>query len=53
LKDSDIKGAKFLTEKERVSYERRKDLEEFDKEMEEFRKEHKRKLEDGTFYDKH
>jgi four helix bundle protein len=52
LKNSNIKGAKFLTEKERVSYQRRKDLEEFDREMEEFRKEHKRKLEDGTFYDK-
>ncbi len=52
LKDSDIKGAKFLTEKEKNSYERRKDLEEFDKEMEEFRKEHKRKLDEGTFYNK-
>lgn len=52
LKNSNIKGAKFLTDKERQSYQRRKDLEEFDNEMAEFRKEHSRKLEDGTFYDK-
>ncbi len=52
LKNSDIKGAKFLTANERVSYKRRKDLEDFDEEMEEFRREHKRKLEDGSFYKK-
>jgi four helix bundle protein len=52
LKNSDIKGAKFLTDKERESYERRRDLEEFDAEMTQFRKEFKEKLESGTFYDK-
>jgi len=39
LKNPDIKGAKFLTEKERVSYQRKKDLEEFDAEMKQFRQE--------------
>ncbi len=33
LKNSDIKGAKFLTDKERQSYQRRKDLKEFNEEM--------------------
>jgi four helix bundle protein len=37
LKNSEIKGMKFLTEKERESYKRNKDLEEFDREMKEFR----------------
>lgn len=52
LKNSDIRGAKFLTEKERENYQRRQNFEEFDKEMEEFRREHERKLKDGTFYKK-
>ncbi len=33
LKNSDIKGAKFLTDKERKSYQQRKELEEFNEEM--------------------
>lgn len=44
LKNSDIKGAKFLTEKERESYKRRKNLEEFDNEMMQFRTEFTEKL---------
>lgn len=39
LKNTDIKGTKFLTEKERKLYRQRKDLEEFDAEMRQFRKE--------------
>lgn len=37
LKNSDIKGTKFLTEKERKIYRQRKDLEEFDAEMKQYR----------------
>ena len=36
LKNSDIKGAKFLTEKERKLYRQKKDLEEFDAEMRQY-----------------
>lgn len=46
LKNSDIKGAKFLTDKERENYRRRKDLEEFDKEMAQFREDLLQKLKD-------
>lgn len=44
LKNTDIKGAKFLTEKERKSYRQRKDLEEFDAEMQQYRKELEERL---------
>ncbi len=44
LKNTDIKGAKFLTEKERKIYRRRKDLEEFDAEMRRYRKELEERL---------
>jgi four helix bundle protein len=39
LKNTDIKGVKFLTEKERKRYLQKKDLEEFDAEMKQYRKE--------------
>lgn len=39
LKNSDIKGAKYLTDKERSSYQRRKEMQEFDREMDGFRAE--------------
>lgn len=52
LINSDIKGVKFLTEKERKSYRQRKDREEFDAEMKQYRKELeerlKRELEERT-----
>ncbi|MCW5961755.1 MAG: hypothetical protein KIS76_16460 [Pyrinomonadaceae bacterium] len=44
LKNSDIKGFKFLTEKERESYRRKKELQEFDKEMKDFRSNFSEKL---------
>jgi len=44
LKNTDIKGAKFLTEKERKLYLQRKDLEEFDAEMRQYRKELEERL---------
>ncbi len=44
MKNTDIKGEKFLTEKERSFYNRRKDLDEFDEEMAQWRKEFKEKL---------
>lgn len=44
LKNTDIKGAKFLTEKERTRYVQRKDLEEFDAEMRQYRKELEERL---------
>ena len=40
LKDTDIKGVKFLTEKERAKYQRRQELDEFEQEMAEFRARH-------------
>ncbi len=52
LKNTDIKGEKFLTDKERISYERKKEIEEFDEEMREFREDFKRKLESGELYSK-
>ena len=39
LKNSEIKGAKFLTDKERKRYQQKKDLEEFDAEMAKYREE--------------
>ena len=39
LKNSEIKGAKFLNDKERERYRRKKDLEEFDTEMAKYREE--------------
>ena len=44
LKNSDIKGTKFLTDKERESYRRKKDLEAFDAEMKQYRKELEERL---------
>ncbi len=44
LKNSDIKGFKFLTEKERESYRSKKDLAKFDKEMKDFRAKFAEKL---------
>ena len=44
LKNSDIKGVKFLTERERKLYRQRKDLEEFDAEMKQYRKELEERL---------
>lgn len=40
LKNTDIKGSKFLTNKERERQARKKDLDEFDAEMAEFRERH-------------
>ncbi len=40
LKNSNIKGVKFLTEKERTRFDRGKELVEFDQEMAEFRAKH-------------
>jgi 16S rRNA G527 N7-methylase RsmG len=40
LKNSEIKGAKFLTGKEREKAAREKEFEDFDREMEEFRRQH-------------
>lgn len=40
LKNSDIKGVKFLTEKERVRFEKSKEIDEFDREMDEFKRRH-------------
>ena len=40
LKNSDIKGVKFLTEQERVRVQRKQELDEFDREMAEFRQKH-------------
>ena len=44
LKNTDIKGVKFLTEKERKLYLQRKDLAEFDAEMKRYRKELEERL---------
>jgi hypothetical protein len=44
LKNTEIKGAKFLTEKERKIYRRRKDLEVFDAEMRQYRKDLEERL---------
>jgi four helix bundle protein len=40
LKNSEIKGVKFLTDKERKRFENKRELEEFDREMDEFRSRH-------------
>lgn len=40
LKNSDIKGPKFLTNKDREKKAREKEFEEFDKQMEDFRVQH-------------
>ena len=44
LKNTEIKGAKFLTEKERKRYLQKKDLEEFDAEMKRYREELEERL---------
>jgi len=44
LKNSEIKGPKFLTEKERHRYMQRRDLAEFDAEMKHYRKELEERL---------
>lgn len=48
--NSDIKGVKYLTEKERSRYQRKKDDDAFDLEMEQWRREFQKKLEDGTLH---
>lgn len=40
LKNTDIKGAKFLTDKERAIFKQKKEYQEFDQEMAEFRTRH-------------
>ncbi len=40
LKNSEIKGVKFYTEKEKARLEKRKELEEFDREMQDFGRRH-------------
>ena len=40
LKNSEIKGVKFLTEKEKVRFDNKKQLEDFDREMAEFKARH-------------
>jgi len=40
LKNSEIKGVKFLTEKERARLEHKKELDDFDQEMAEFKARH-------------
>jgi four helix bundle protein len=40
LKNSDIKGVKFLTEKERIRLTQKSELDEFDKELADFRERH-------------
>ena len=40
LKNSDIKGVKFLTEKEKQKHASKKEMDEFDREMDEFRRRH-------------
>jgi len=40
LKNSDIKGVKFLTEKERARFEKSREREDFDREMAEFKTRH-------------
>jgi four helix bundle protein len=47
LKNSDIKGVRYLNQKERAKFEQAKDFEEFDREMEHFRIEFREKLERG------
>jgi four helix bundle protein len=47
LKNTEIKGVKYLNEKERKRFEQNKDFEEFDREMEHFRIEFREKLERG------
>jgi four helix bundle protein len=40
LKNSEIKGVKFLTEKERARFEKQREVEDFDREMAEFKARH-------------
>lgn len=47
LKNTEIKGVKYLTEKERQRFEHDKEFEEFDREMEQFRVAFRAKLERG------
>src|SRR5687768_16084748 len=44
LKNSKIKGSKFLTQKERERIAHEKEFEEFDRQMEDFRREHLERL---------
>jgi len=44
LKNSEIKGVKFLTEKERMRFVQKQELDEFDQEMAEFRIKHEQWL---------
>lgn len=45
--NSDIKGVKFLTEKERERFQRKQEYDEFDQEMADFRREFERRLQTG------
>lgn len=47
LKNSDIKGVKYLNDKERIKYRRSRELDEFELEMEAFRREFEEKLKRG------
>lgn len=47
LKNTDIKGVRYLNQKERAKFEHAKDFEEFDREMEQFRVAFRQKLERG------
>lgn len=47
LKNTEIQGVKYLTEKEKKRFEQNKEFEEFDREMEQFRVEFRAKLERG------
>ena len=40
LKNSEIKGVKFLTEKEKIRFDQKKELDEFDREMADFKRRH-------------
>lgn len=44
LKNSDIKGVKFLTEKERIRLQKKAEFDEFDREMAEFKRRHEQWL---------
>lgn len=48
--NSDIRGVKFLTEKERMKYQQKKEDAGFDQQMEQWRRDFQKKLEDGTLH---
>lgn len=53
LKNSDIKGPKFLNDGERVRFKRKKEREEFEQEMAQFRTEFEERLRTGEINRKH